>query len=107
MPRRILTGKVVSDKMDKTVSVLVERQLMHPVYKKFIRRAKKYLAHDEDNRFRIGDRVSIIETRPLSKRKCWMVMTETNATEMNAAETGAAAAEPADDADGPADRPTA
>ncbi len=76
MPRRILHGTVVSDKMDKTVTVLVERQLMHPVYKKFVRMTKKYLAHDGDNRFKVGDRVSIIETRPMSKRKCWEVVIE-------------------------------
>ena len=74
MPRRVLTGKVVSDKADKTVTVLVERRLMHPVYKKFIRRSKRYLAHDEDNSCRIGDHVSIIEARPISKRKCWTVV---------------------------------
>lgn len=76
MPRRVLTGKVVSDRGDKTVTVLVERQLMHPVYKKFIKRSKRYLAHDEDNRFKTGDLVRIIETRPISKRKRWAVMTE-------------------------------
>jgi small subunit ribosomal protein S17 len=80
MPRRVLTGTVVSDKMDKTVTVLVERQLMHPVYKKFIRRSKKFLAHDEENRFKTGDTVSIIEAAPMSKRKRWVVLTEPPAT---------------------------
>ena len=92
MPRRVLTGKVVSDKADKTVTVLVERRLMHPVYKKFIKRSKRYLAHDKDNRFKTGDTVSIIESRPLSKRKRWAVVT--GATEA-AAETVTPAAETA------------
>lgn len=74
MPRRVLTGKVVSDKMDKTVTVLVERRLMHPVYKKFIKHSKRFLAHDEDNRCKVGDVVSIIESRPMSKRKRWQVV---------------------------------
>ena len=69
MPRRVLTGKVVSDKAEKTITVLVERRVMHPVYKKFIKRSKKYLAHDEANQFKTGDTVSIIESRPISKRK--------------------------------------
>jgi small subunit ribosomal protein S17 len=76
MPRRVLTGTVVSDKMDKTVSVLVERRLMHPVYKKFVRRSKKFLAHDENNQFKVGDKVSIIEAPPMSRRKRWVVLTE-------------------------------
>jgi small subunit ribosomal protein S17 len=74
MPRRVLTGKVVSDKVDKTVTVLVERRLMHPLYKKFIRRSKRFMAHDEENACRVGDEVSIIESRPLSKRKRWIVI---------------------------------
>ena len=79
MPRRVLTGKVVSDKAEKTITVLVERRVMHPVYKKFIKRSKKYLAHDEANQFKIGDVVSIIESRPISKRKRWVVVTEGSA----------------------------
>lgn len=74
MPRRVLTGKVVSDKMDKTVTVLVERRLMHPVYKKFIKRSKKFLAHDEANACKVGDQVSIVEAAPMSKRKRWHVV---------------------------------
>ncbi|MCA8909075.1 MAG: 30S ribosomal protein S17 [Rhodospirillaceae bacterium] len=74
MPRRVLSGVVVSDKADKTVSVLVERRLMHPMYKKFITRSKRYLAHDEDNRCKVGDRVQIQERSPLSKRKRWEVV---------------------------------
>ena len=80
MPRRVLIGTVVSDKTDKTVTVLVERNLMHPVYKKFIKRTKRYLAHDEANACKVGDRVSIIETRPISKRKTWLVMSEAEAS---------------------------
>lgn len=75
MPRRILEGKIVSDKMDKTVTVLVERRYMHPVYKKYIRKSDKYAAHDETNTFKAGDRVQIEECRPISKRKSWRVLT--------------------------------
>ena len=75
MPRRILEGNVVSDKCDKTVTVLVERRYMHPVYKKYIKSNDKYCAHDENNQFKEGDRVSIIECRPISKRKRWTVIT--------------------------------
>ena len=74
MPKRVLTGRVVSDKMDKTVTVLVERRVMHPLYKKFIRRSKKYAAHDEANLCKEGDVVQIEEHPPISKRKCWMVV---------------------------------
>ena len=76
MPRRVLQGIVVSDGMDKSVVVRVERRIKHPLYKKYIRRSKKYMAHDEDNNVKVGDRVSIRETRPLSKRKCWEVVTD-------------------------------
>ncbi|HEX7390137.1 MAG TPA: 30S ribosomal protein S17 [Acidiphilium sp.] len=73
MPKRVLTGRVVSDKMDKTVTVLVERRVMHPLYKKFIRRSKKYAAHDEANLCAVGDLVRIEECPPISKRKTWLV----------------------------------
>lgn len=76
MPKRILQGVVVSDKMDKTVVVSVERRVMHPIYKKFIRRSKKYHAHDENNEFKAGDTVRIRECRPLSKTKNWEVIVE-------------------------------
>ena len=76
MPRRVLSGVVVSDKADRTISVLVERRLMHPVYKKFITKSKRYLAHDADNRFKVGDRVEIVERAPLSKRKRWEVVVD-------------------------------
>ena len=75
MPRRILEGNVVSDKMDKTITVLVERRYMHPVYKKYIKATDKYTAHDETNRYKEGDRVSIVECRPISKKKRWTVIT--------------------------------
>ncbi len=74
MPRRVLQGEVVSDKNDKTVVVRVERRVMHPLYKKFIRRTKKYAAHDEGNRFKVGDVVRIIECRPLSRTKRWRLV---------------------------------
>jgi len=74
MPKRILQGVVVSDKGDKTVIVRVERRVMHPVYKKFITRSKKYAAHDEHNTFKSGDQVRIEESRPISKRKRWIVV---------------------------------
>ncbi len=71
MPRRILQGVVVSDKQDKTVTVRVERRMMHPIYKKFIRRSKKFAAHDENNTCKIGDVVRIRECAPISKTKKW------------------------------------
>ena len=71
MPRRVMQGVVVSDKMDKTVVVNVERRFKHPLYKKYIKRSKKYVAHDEANEKKIGYVVSIRECRPLSKRKRW------------------------------------
>ena len=76
MPRRVMQGTVVSDKSDKTVIVRVERRFMHPLYKKYITRSKKYAAHDEANRFKVGDQVRIRECRPISKRKCWEVLVE-------------------------------
>ncbi len=72
--RRTVTGQVVSDKMDKTVSVSVERLIKHPVYGKYIRRTTKVLAHDESNECKAGDRVTISECRPMSKRKAWQVV---------------------------------
>ncbi|MGM0417121.1 MAG: 30S ribosomal protein S17 [Thermodesulfobacteriota bacterium] len=71
--KRQLSGYVVSDKMDKSVTVKVERLVKHPLYKKYIRRHKKYMAHDERNECQIGDRVQILEARPLSKNKRWRV----------------------------------
>lgn len=71
--RRALVGRVVSDKMDKTVTVLVERRVKHPIYDKIIVRSKKYHAHNEDNQAKAGDLVEIQEARPLSKTKSWAV----------------------------------
>ena len=69
--RRSVTGQVVSSKMDKTISVLVERRVEHPIYKKYVRKSTKLLAHDENNECREGDVVAIEECRPLSRRKAW------------------------------------
>jgi small subunit ribosomal protein S17 len=74
MPKRVLTGTVVSDKGDKTVVVLVERKVKHPLYGKIIRRSKKYHAHDEGNEFKPGDMVWIEESKPISKLKRWTVV---------------------------------
>ncbi len=71
--KRTLTGRVLSDKMDKTVTVLVERRVKHPLYGKIITRSKKYHAHDEQNEFKEGDTVLIEECRPLAKTKAWRV----------------------------------
>jgi small subunit ribosomal protein S17 len=70
-PNQTITGVVVSDKMDKTVVVLVNRLVKHPVYKKYIRRRSKFMAHDEQNTARMGDTVEIIQSRPLSRLKRW------------------------------------
>jgi small subunit ribosomal protein S17 len=85
MPKRVLTGTVVSDKGDKTVVVRVERRVKHPLYGKIIKRSKKYHAHDEGNEFKEGQIVRIEETRPISKLKTWRVL--------GAAEAGAPKAE--------------
>lgn len=74
MPRKRMVGTVVSDKMDKTVVVSIERLFQHPKYKKYVKRNKKYKAHDETNKCRVGDVVEIEETRPLSKEKRWRVV---------------------------------
>jgi small subunit ribosomal protein S17 len=67
-------GIVVSDKMDKSIVIKVERKMKHPIYGKFLKRTTKFMAHDEKNECRIGDRVRIMETRPLSKNKCWRLI---------------------------------
>jgi small subunit ribosomal protein S17 len=72
--RKVRTGTVVSDKMDKTVTVLIERKIQHPIYKKYYRKSKKFLVHDESNTCGIGDVVTIMETRPISKTKRWRVV---------------------------------
>ena len=74
MPKRQLQGVVVSDKANKTITVLVERQFLHPVYKKTIRTTKKYAAHDEANQAKIGDLVTIEESKPISKSKRWILV---------------------------------
>ena len=74
MPKKILTGIVISDKPTKTVTVLVERKYQHPVLKKVVKVKKKYNAHDENNKFKSGDKVSIIESKPFSKNKKFQVM---------------------------------
>jgi small subunit ribosomal protein S17 len=74
MPRKVFVGKVVSDKMDKTVTVAVTRLYKHPLYKKYIKRTTRFKAHDEENKCRLGDTVKIIESRPLSKTKRWVVL---------------------------------
>ncbi len=74
MPRRILQGVVVSDKCEKTLIVKVDRRIMHPVYKKYVTKSKKYAAHDEVNAFKEGQLVRIQECRPISKRKRWEVL---------------------------------
>ena len=79
MPKRILQGTVVSDKNDKTVTVLVERRFTHPVMKKTVRSSKKYRAHDENNQFKTGDPVRLEECAPISKTKRWTVVLDAQA----------------------------
>jgi small subunit ribosomal protein S17 len=74
MPKRILSGTVVSDKNDKTIVVVVERRYTHPLLKKTVRRSKKYHAHDEANVYKVGDQVEIEESAPISKNKRWVVL---------------------------------
>jgi small subunit ribosomal protein S17 len=74
MPKKVLTGVVVSDKAQKTVTVLVERQMQHPLYGKVIKKSKKYLAHDEDDQYKLGDVVEIREATPISKKKKFVVI---------------------------------
>ncbi len=76
MPKRILQGVVVSDTNDKTVVVEVERRFTHPLFKKTVRRSKKYHAHDEANSFKVGDQVRIEESAPISRNKRWVVLRE-------------------------------
>jgi small subunit ribosomal protein S17 len=90
MPKRVLTGMIVSDKTDKTVVVSVERKVKHPLYGKIIRRSKKYHAHDEGNEYREGETVRIEETAPISKLKSWTVIARVN-THATPEETAAAA----------------
>ena len=78
MPRRVLQGRVVSDKREKTITVVVERRVLHPIYKKIITRSKKYSAHDPNNAHKVGEMVKIRECRPLSKTKRWEVVDESS-----------------------------
>lgn len=73
MPRRVLQGIVVSDKGQKTIVVRVEKSVMHPLYKKYIKRHSRYAAHDPEDKYKIGDAVSIVESKPISKTKKWIV----------------------------------
>lgn len=79
MPKRVMTGTVVGDAADKTVVVRVERRYRHPVYKKFVRRSKRYAAHDPENAHKVGDIVTIRECRPLSRTKRWEVLSDDGA----------------------------
>ncbi len=76
--RKTLEGVVISNRMQKSVVVRVERQVRHPLYQKTLRKSSKFMAHDEENKCRVGDRVMIRETRPLSKNKCWWVVSILN-----------------------------
>ena len=78
MPKKILTGIVVSDKPNKTITVMVERKYSHPILKKVVKVRKKYNAHDENNKYKAGDKVSIIESKPFSKNKKFQVMENSN-----------------------------
>ncbi len=79
MPKRILQGTVTSDKNEQTITVLVERRFKHPLLQKTVRKSKKYRAHDALNKFKTGDTVRIQECAPISKTKCWTVITEASA----------------------------
>ena len=79
MPKRLLSGTVVSSNLNKTIVVKVTRRVKHKLYKKIITRSKKYHAHDENNEFKIGDIVSIVESKPISKLKSWIVVSANGA----------------------------
>jgi small subunit ribosomal protein S17 len=104
MPKRVMTGTVVSDKTDKTVVVKIERRVKHPLYGKIIKLSKKYHAHDEANEYREGETVRIEETRPISKLKTWRVLgrVDTHATPEKAPAKGKAKAKKAE-AEAPAE----
>ena len=78
MPKRLLTGKVISSNSNKTIVVKVTRKIKHKLYKKIISRSKNYHAHDENNIYKVGDSVSIIESKPISKLKTWIVINDNN-----------------------------
>jgi small subunit ribosomal protein S17 len=91
MPKRVLQGVVVSNKTQKTVTVLVERKFLHPVYKKIVRSSKKYAAHDETSQYKIGDIVRIQESRPISKTKKWVAIEKVGSKNIDTAEDKATA----------------
>lgn len=91
MPKRVLQGVVVSNKTQKTVTVLVERKVLHPVYKKFVRSSKKYAAHDETCQYKIGDIVRIQESRPISKTKKWVAIEKVGSKNVDTPEDKATA----------------
>jgi small subunit ribosomal protein S17 len=91
MPKRVLQGVVVSNKTQKTVTVLVERKFLHPVYKKTVRSSKKYAAHDETNQYKVGDIVRIQESRPLSKTKKWVAIEKLGSKNVDTTEDQATA----------------
>ena len=76
MPKKVLQGTVISNKQDKTITVLVERKIKHPMLKKIIKSSKKYSAHDEENKFKSGDKVKIMESKPISKLKRWVAISQ-------------------------------
>ncbi len=102
MPKRVLTGTVVSDKGDKTVVVRVERRVKHPLYGKIIKLSKKYHAHDEDNAFRVGEQVRIEECAPLSKLKTWRVVDRIGAARIAPVEIVEGASQPVVEEQAPA-----
>ena len=108
MPKRVMMGTVVSDKADKTVVVLIERRVKHPLYGKIIRRSKKYHAHDAENAFKEGETVRIEETAPISKLKTWKVLgrVDTHATPEKTAKKPAKAKK-ADKSEAPSEAETA
>ena len=111
MPKRVLTGTVVSDKPDKTVVVRVERRVKHPLYGKIIKLSKKYHAHDEGNAYRAGEQVRIEECAPVSKQKTWTVLDRIGAAkavavEINEPEALAPEAQPSKPAEEKAEKPT-
>src|SRR3990170_5755218 len=102
MPKRVLSGTVVSDKGDKTVVVRVERRVKHPLYGKIIKRSKKYHAHDEANAFRLGEQVRIEECAPVSKLKTWTVIDRIGAARAAEVEIVEGASQPVEDNKAPA-----
>ena len=105
MPKRVLTGTVVSDKGDKTVVVRVERRVKHPLYGKIIKLSKKYHAHDEGNAFKAGEQVRIQECAPLSKLKTWTVLERVGAAPVEVAEIAETDLKPKPDVEPKAEKP--